>query len=68
MAQSEQNIKAGVSSVWVARGILEKLASFLLDLVEGITTEGKTAGKKIKNVFSDGETDPKLLSFLHNRK
>lgn len=46
MAQSEQNIKAGVSSVWVARGILEKLASFLLDIVEGITTEGKTAGKK----------------------
>lgn len=46
MAQSEQNIKAGVSSVWVARGILEKLASFLLDIVEGIATEGKTAGKK----------------------
>lgn len=50
MAQTEENIKVGVSLAWVPRGILGKLATFLLDVIEAITTESKTAGKKI-NVF-----------------
>lgn len=47
MAQTEENIKVGVSLAWVPRGILGKLATFLLDVIEAITREGKTAGKKI---------------------
>lgn len=59
MAQTEQNIKVGVSLLWVARGILGKLATFLLDVTEGITTEGKTAGKKINSVFLEQKGENK---------
>lgn len=58
MAQTEENIKVGVSLVWVPRGILGKLATFLLDVIEAVTTEGKTAGKK-DNVFLEQKGENK---------